>query len=655
MLRYCNYMFDNIKNLLTKPWVNLCIIGILCFLIYVPNLTHEFVYDDQSFFINWETPRSFSNIGKFFAGDLPEGHEHVYRPIRSVFYAIDYTLFKDNPIGYHLQGILINLIIAFLAYLIVMKLTKNTYTAFAAGILFGLHPSHTEAITFATASMDSIAFIFAFGAFYLFICSEKVLSRKFLFSLFFSLLSFLTYEITLVLPLLILAYTCYFRSRKNSIRQNVSRVTPFFLLLIIYGVLRFFVGYVSPALKLNLMQYIYMLVTTLKIFYQYFTILLVPFPLTLDHSVSNQLSSLRVLALTPEFTSQPLFDIHSFTTALITLILATIAILTYKKQRIISFSISWLYISLLPVSNIIPNGSLFAERYVFLASFGYCMILGFLLTQPFKTKNFLVSTLVLFRPYLLTILIASYALLTLIRNNDWTNGYTLWTSTVKTSGYSASAWNNLGIVYSDRGRNDVALKYYKKALKIDPYHAFAYTNMGLLYYENGDYDKAIALYKTALVYNPGDLTVLKDIAFAESKQIASQQQSIIRVKSIANSQTQDSYIRQERSLLNQGQIDQALGILEKAIKEYPGNITYLNDAAAIYNSKGNTQKSTEYLDSAIKLDPTDPSLYFNLAILMEREGRNTDAFQTLKFSLKLDPHFQEAKDAIDQLETKGYH
>src|SRR6266700_4767170 len=138
-----------------KKTFHIICIFLLCFLVYLPIASHQFVFDDNTFFVTWQTPKSFSNLPSFFQGDVPTGHVGVYRPVRTLLYAIDYALWGGNPLGYYLQAILLNAVIALLIYGISLKLTKNIITAFAVGMLFGLQPVHTEAITFATASMDT--------------------------------------------------------------------------------------------------------------------------------------------------------------------------------------------------------------------------------------------------------------------------------------------------------------------------------------------------------------------------------------------------------------------------------------------------------------------------------------------------------------------
>ena len=70
----------------------------------------------------------------------------------------------------------------------------------------------------------------------------------------------------------------------------------------------------------------------------------------------------------------------------------------------------------------------------------------------------------------------------------------------------AASYNNLGLVYYDKGDLESASDYYQRALKITseqlgPNHvnaAASYQNLGLLYSEKGDLENACDYYQRAL-------------------------------------------------------------------------------------------------------------------------------------------------------------
>ena len=71
-----------------------------------------------------------------------------------------------------------------------------------------------------------------------------------------------------------------------------------------------------------------------------------------------------------------------------------------------------------------------------------------------------------------------------------------------------------GIDKSNDGNHKKAIKYFKKAIKIDSVFAFAWDNLGLSYRKLNDYDKAIECYEKSLTLDPNGVMPLQNIAIA---------------------------------------------------------------------------------------------------------------------------------------------
>src|SRR3989344_5140944 len=76
------------------------------------------------------------------------------------------------------------------------------WVPFVSGLLFGLHPVHTETITYISSSMEATGIAFALLAFYLYLLGKKY----YWWSVAAGVAAFFTHEITLVLPVLVLLY-----------------------------------------------------------------------------------------------------------------------------------------------------------------------------------------------------------------------------------------------------------------------------------------------------------------------------------------------------------------------------------------------------------------------------------------------------------------
>lgn len=162
-------------------------ISLLSFISYWNTLSNGFIWDDGVVIVENTAIRNLDlqTLIRFFTDKEVFVHAvgEVYRPLAILTYAIDYKLFGLDPFGYHLTNIILhtlNSILAFLVASIIIKpvtrntqyASRNTLPALFTGILFAVHPIHTEAVGWIKDRDDLLALFFFLIAFYLFVRSE---------------------------------------------------------------------------------------------------------------------------------------------------------------------------------------------------------------------------------------------------------------------------------------------------------------------------------------------------------------------------------------------------------------------------------------------------------------------------------------------------
>ena len=85
--------------------------------------------------------------------------------IRALTLMIDFSLFGDSPVGYHVHNLLWHVICVLLLYFLVKGLTNRIALAFIVALLFATHPIHTEVVTNITNRKEllCLAFMLASG------------------------------------------------------------------------------------------------------------------------------------------------------------------------------------------------------------------------------------------------------------------------------------------------------------------------------------------------------------------------------------------------------------------------------------------------------------------------------------------------------------
>lgn len=71
----------------------------------------------------------------------------------------------------------------------------------------------------------------------------------------------------------------------------------------------------------------------------------------------------------------------------------------------------------------------------------------------------------------------------------------------------ATAYNNRGAVYIDRGKYEQSIRDFTRVLEIQPNHVLALTNLGTVYFKKGEFNQSIRRYTAAIELNPNDAEI----------------------------------------------------------------------------------------------------------------------------------------------------
>jgi len=194
-------------------WVLLGLIVLNLGLFFV-NLNDFFVSDDFDWVYNAKT--SQHSLEDYFTANYygEQGAGGSYRPMVNVAFWVNYHIGGLNPLPYHLTNLLFHIGVSFLVYLLVLSLFKDyeqkNSLAILSALFFSLLPNHSEAVIWIAAVADPMAtffYLLAFLGYLLFRQKDKF------YWLLISVVSFvvglLTKEFVITLPLLIVIWELY--------------------------------------------------------------------------------------------------------------------------------------------------------------------------------------------------------------------------------------------------------------------------------------------------------------------------------------------------------------------------------------------------------------------------------------------------------------
>jgi tetratricopeptide (TPR) repeat protein len=71
--------------------------------------------------------------------------------------------------------------------------------------------------------------------------------------------------------------------------------------------------------------------------------------------------------------------------------------------------------------------------------------------------------------------------------------------------------------------------------------------------------------------------------------------------------------------------------------------------AAVASARGDLAQALHHYDDALKLSPTNASLYYSAGVVLSRHGQPFRAREFLTRAVELDPHFNEARKLLEDL------
>lgn len=122
-------------------------------------LHYGLVYDDPYFLFQQEAVAEDAGLPTWFGTSV----HGLYRPVRSLLYALLTRLVGANPGVYHLIALLLDMMVALLLYAVLKRFFPAT-AALAGTLLWLVHPTHSERVVLISASFDIWGLVFMMAA-----------------------------------------------------------------------------------------------------------------------------------------------------------------------------------------------------------------------------------------------------------------------------------------------------------------------------------------------------------------------------------------------------------------------------------------------------------------------------------------------------------
>jgi protein O-mannosyl-transferase len=463
-------------------------LALLTLLAYLNSFTGLYLFDDGGAIIDNPTIRHFSTA----LAPIPNGTPVSGRPLVNLTFALNYAISGLGVWSYHALNLLVHLLAALTLFgfvrrtLLLPSIAPRLRAAaleIAATVaaLWTVHPLQTEAVSYLSQRAEALMGLFYLLTLYAFARSvddESAKTRWRVLAFAACLAGMASKEVMVSAPLMVLLYDRTFCA--GSFAAALRRRAGFYLalaatwLLLIAEMIQVGSrgGAVGPGLKIDSWHYA---LTQCHAIALYLGLACWPHPLIFDYGTTTA-ASLRAVA--PE---------AALVFALVALTIALVA-----KRSPFGFIGAWFFAILAPSSSIVPLAKqTIAEHRMYLPLAAVILLFVLAVHAVFG------------RARLAALLVLPLLALTLLRNAEYLNGLTIWSSSVAHYPENPRAHINLGNAYVNAGQPQSGASQFRVALQLDPNLPEAHNNLGVVEAGLGETAAARADYLAAMRLFPG--------------------------------------------------------------------------------------------------------------------------------------------------------
>ena len=467
-----------------RIWIILAAILSISFVMYLPSLSNQFLWDDHTIIEDnpaMRMPNPFLLFGETYwpptVTNLPPPY---YRPMTMLWFWLEFNIFGKSAFGFRILNIFLFLLTAILVFYFARKIFQSAEISLFAAAVFALNPIHIESVAFVSGMTDVSAAFFIMLAIIAF--SSEKWWIKYIAAPAIFLLSLFSKESAVAGILIFPAYELFIR-RKSFFKSALSTL-PFFVPMTIYFMLRYWVLGVFGGYKLASLNLFQKLAPTFYILVRYIQNIIFPFDLSPLH---------------PQW-----FFNHSITYYLLWFFpfLILVGLLIYlSRNRYLRFSLFWSALFIIPALRIGAShqGALWAERFTYISSIGASLFIAFYIEKIFhigfaKYKD--IGKILVFTYFVL--LFAFGFEYSFWWRNDWMGFRRI----VHDAPEKPVGYSGLAEQFLDIGEVDSAFYYINMALEQDSTYPLALTTAADICIKAKKYEKSLEYCKKLMKLHP---------------------------------------------------------------------------------------------------------------------------------------------------------
>ncbi len=634
----------------------------LTFLLYGNSIKNGYAFDDH--YVTVTTPdhpnnprvqKGLKGIPEIFRTHYVEQAQQSfeYRPLVLVSFAIEYQFFKSNPHISHLINVLLYAVTCMLLYLLLLLLLKDYHPLLPllTTLLFLVHPIHTEVVASIKCRDELLSFLFGMLSLYLVVKGVMSGRRNAIYPALLFLFLALLCKATSILFVVLIPLTLYFFAGVKP-----KKALWFLLLLVITFFCQKFlkqslVGHVPKLREFAFFEnplfyeqgFLKRIPVALYTTGYYLRLLALPYPLCCYYGYN-------LIPMAGWGAPAVLLSAGAL------LLMLWYAGKTFLQKNVLSYSILVFLAGVFPFANILtPVVGIVGERFIYLASFGFCLAVAYLLLLLFKVdprQRPAFGIRGLKRSLLAGVALILFAatVLTISRNRWWKDELTLFRHDAASFGQSCT----LKYITANKLYNDVfrmpagperdaitreATAHFRQAVALMeegvakyPSDHITLNNIGTIYVNILDNPAAAQpFFNRSAVLEPGNAVAQYNVAFCyEKRQMADSAVFFYQKMVSAGTPYSPAYDRLRELYVRRQQYPQAVACDEKAVERDPTNARLRINLGNIYLLNKDTLSGIRQFEKAVELEPANTGLRTQIARFLESAGYAAEAKKLVK-------------------------
>jgi tetratricopeptide (TPR) repeat protein len=605
---------------------------------YAQSLGGRFLYDDIESVAENTTIRHFSS-----ALTPPDGATVSGRPVLNLSFAANYAVSGPREWSYHAANVAIHAASALLLLGIVRRTLRtpaagrrsgpeSLAVAFAAALLWALHPLQTESVAYVVQRAESLMGFFYLLTLYAFIrlSGDGAPARPWGIAAFSAcLLGMATKEVMATAPLVVFLYDRTFVSGSFAGAWRRHRVLHLALAacwLPMAGFAWLGGGRSGTAgFGSGVAWWAYAL-SQLRAVALYLRLCVWPHPLVGDYG---------------RFLGGGRLEVALGAVLVVALAAGTLALL--RRNRPAGFLGAWFLLILAPSSSVIPvSTEIIAEHRMYLPLAAVATLFAAALYAAVGRP----------RPFLAVAGALALVLgaATASRARVYRDAAAFWTDDVLKVPGNAGAWNNLGAILAAKGDHAAAIEDYRRALSLVPTFAFAHANLGNSLAATGRAAEAAAEYEEALKFRPLDPALHRRLAYvlAAGKRgyaSAAEYREALRLEP----ESAEAWAGLGAAMVQVGNLSEAADAYAQAVRLRPDHAGTRVDFGDVLAQLGRNAEGIRQYREALRLEPGAADVHNNLGGLLAEGGDLAGASAEFEEALRLKPDYADARGNLERV------